>query len=151
MARILVVLGMFVGSFLAIFIALLVAVHFIDCNAQRSWMANRLSDVLARPVSIERGLDIALFPSPHVVVRDLIVGTSFTNAGFELAKIGHGELRLDWPRLLEGKLEFSSVRLSEATLNVPAKGHFIGLSFLPVRQIELYSTCLLYTSDAADE
>ena len=143
MARILVVLGMFVGFFVAIFIALLLAVHFIDWNAQRSWMANRLSDVLARPVSIERGLDIALFPSPHVVVRDLIVGTSFTNAGFELAKIGHGELRLDWPRLLEGELEFSSVRLSEVTLNVPAKGHFIGLSFLPVRQIELHSTTIV--------
>ena len=89
MARILVVLGMLAGFFVTIIVALLVAVHFIDWNAQRSWVANRLSDALARPVSIERGLDIALFPSPHVVVRDLMVGTSFANAGFELAKIGH--------------------------------------------------------------
>ena len=96
---------MLAGFFVTIIVALLVAVHFIDWNAQRSWVANRLSDALARPVSIERGLDIALFPSPHVVVRDLMVGTSFANAGFELAKIGHGELRLDFPQLLKGKLE----------------------------------------------
>ncbi len=146
MARILVVLGMLAGFFVTIIVALLVAVHFIDWNAQRSWVANRLSDALARPVSIERGLDIALFPSPHVVVRDLMVGTSFANAGFELAKIGHGELRLDWPQLLEGKLEFSSVRLSEVTFNVPARGQLSRLNFLPVRQIELHSATIVLPS-----
>jgi hypothetical protein len=143
LARILVVLGMLVGCFVTMSVALLVAVHFIDWNAQRSWVANRLSDALARPVSIERGLDIALFPSPHVVVRDLMIGTSFANADFELAKIGHGELRLDFPQLLKGKLEFSSVRLSEVTLNVPARGQLSRLNFLPVRQIELRSVTIV--------
>ena len=137
---------MLAGFFVTIIVALLVAVHFIDWNAQRSWVANRLSDALARPVSIERGLDIALFPSPHVVVRDLMVGTSFANAGFELAKIGHGELRLDWPQLLKGKLEFSSVRLSEVTFNVPARGQLSRLNFLPVRQIELHSATIVLPS-----
>ncbi|HIG13961.1 MAG TPA: AsmA family protein [Gammaproteobacteria bacterium] len=143
MVRILVILGMLVGFLVTMSVALLVAVHFIDWNAQRSWVANRLSDALARPVSIERGLDIALFPSPHIVVRDLMVGTSFADAGFALAKIGHGELRLDLPQLLKGKLEFSSVRLSEVTLNVPAKGQLSRLTFLPVQEIELRSVTIV--------
>ena len=143
MVRILVILGMLVGFLVTMSVALLVAVHFIDWNAQRSWVANRLSDALARPVSIERGLDIALFPSPHIVVRDLMVGTSFADAGFALAKIGHGELRLDLPQLLKGKIEFSSVRLSEVTLNVPAKGQLSRLTFLPVQEVELRSVTIV--------
>ena len=78
----------------------------------------RLSDALGLEVNIRGGLDLDLFPAPHLDARDVTVENLPGRPSPHLLEIAELELSFDSWRLLTGKIEIDELVLSGVAAHV---------------------------------
>jgi len=116
-----------VACIVAVAAALLWASLYVDSEEFRLRFTSMAEDVLGRPVRLDGGLDIALYPMPSLEVRELTVGDAAEFGASPLAEIDTLHVSVRLMPLFSGRVEIESVvargvranvvRLSEGTFN----------------------------------
>jgi len=96
--------------------------RMIDLDRYRPQVAERLSEMLGREVTLSGAIDLSLLPNPHVAARDVrIAGPLGAEAG-EVMRVREIDAQLAlWPLIL-GRLDVTSAKLVQPMLTVDMAG-----------------------------
>ena len=91
-------------------------IQWVDWSRYRDAAAQQISKAIDRPVSIEQGLSVRLFPSVRLEVRGLAVGNPVGNYQEHFLTVENVQFELDMGALAEGKLLIREISLERPTL-----------------------------------
>nr|WP_246499358.1 AsmA family protein [Azospirillum soli] len=104
----LAVLGVLVG-------AILVVPSFIDWNAYKVEIAERVSAATGRAVDLKGDIGLSLLPSPALTVRDARLANAPGASEADMARLKELDVRVALGPLLSGRIQVQSIRLIDPT------------------------------------
>ena len=104
----LAVLGVLVG-------AILVVPSFIDWNAYKAEIAERVSAATGRAVDLKGDIGLSLLPSPALTVRDARLANAPGASEADMARLKELDVRVALGPLLSGRIQVQSIRLIDPT------------------------------------
>ena len=119
MGRIFKVLGLVIGAFVVLFVALLIGIALlIDPNDYKDQITDAVADATGRQLTLEGDLELKLFPRLGIALgaAELSNAQGFGDAPF--ARIANAELRLGLLPLLSRRIEIDRASLSGLRLNL---------------------------------
>ncbi|MUM78123.1 AsmA family protein [Pseudodesulfovibrio sp. F-1] len=127
-----VVLEAVVACVIVVAAVLLWASFYVDSEEFRLRFTSMAEGVLGRPVHLEGGLDIALYPMPSLEVRGLIVEDAAEYGATPLAEIDIVHVIVRLMPLISGSVEIESIVARGVRVNVvrPEQGTFNWLALL---------------------
>jgi len=110
------VISWVVVCFCGLILFLASIIQWVDWSRYRDAAAQQISKAIDRPVSIEQGLSVRLFPSVRLEVRGLAVGNPVGNYEEHFLTVENVQFELDMGALAEGKLLIREISLERPTL-----------------------------------
>jgi len=110
------VISWVVVCFCGLILFLASIIQWVDWSRYRDAAAQQISKAIDRPVSIEQGLSVRLFPSVRLEVRGLAVGNPVGNYQEHFLTVENVQFELDMGALAEGKLLIREISLERPTL-----------------------------------
>ena len=112
------VISWVVVCFCGLILFLASIIQWVDWSRYRDAAAQQISKAIDRPVSIEQGLSVRLFPSVRLEVRGLAVGNPVGNYQEHFLTVENVQFELDMGALAEGKLLIREISLERPTLQL---------------------------------
>src|SRR5471032_2019038 len=101
------------GFFLGLTVLLVLAVAFIDWNWLRDPIARKVSSSTGRSFAINGDLDVHLSLRPRIVANDIVLGNAAWSREPGMAEIKRLDFRIDILKLLDARVAFPEMALSE--------------------------------------
>ena len=103
---------------LAVLAALWLGPQFVDWSRYKATFAERMSEALGRPVTVQGSLDLVLLPSPRLSLSDVRVANHPEAAADQLLTVRSVDATLELGALITGRIELSELILVEPVLEL---------------------------------
>ncbi|MCZ6722033.1 MAG: AsmA family protein [Proteobacteria bacterium] len=103
---------------LAVLAALWLGPQFVDWSRYKATFAERMSEALGRPVTVQGSLDLVLLPSPRLSLSDVRVANHPEATADQLLTVRSVDATLELGALITGRIELSELILVEPVLEL---------------------------------
>jgi AsmA family protein len=101
------------GGFLSLTVLIILVVAFFDWNWLRDPIARKVSSSTGRSFAINGDLNVHLSLRPRIVANDIVLGNAAWSREPSMATIKRLDFRIDILKLLDGRVAFPEMALSE--------------------------------------
>jgi len=99
-------------------VAAILYLSFADLNWLRPRIETAVADATGRKLTLEGRFDLAIVPSPAIVLEDVSLSNAEWGTDRKLARIGHFSARLGWRSLLPGPVRIEDFRMSDVDVSL---------------------------------